>query len=62
MNYINDYKIFEALTEYDDMMGKILHLYGSIPLPKEKSAIVINKIITNISPKNASTVPIFIII
>ncbi len=47
MNYINDYKIFEALTEYDDMMGKILHLYGSIPLPKEKSAIVINKIITS---------------
>lgn len=47
MNYINDYRIFEALTEYDDMMGKILHLYGSIPLPKEKSAIVINKIITS---------------
>ena len=45
MKNIKHFKIFESLSKYDDMMGKILHLYGSIPLPKEKSSVVINKIV-----------------
>jgi len=49
MRYIKSYKIYESeiisnLT-YDELMGKLLHLYGSIPVPKEKSSIVIQKII-----------------
>jgi len=49
MKYLNDFKLFEnrKLTEYDDIMGKLLHLYGSIPLEKEKASIVIGKIVLN---------------
>lgn len=32
--------------EYDELMSKLLHLYSSIPLPKEKASTVIKKIIT----------------
>ena len=47
MKYLNGYRLFEAkkLNEYDNLMGKMLHLYGSIPLEKEKASIVIAKII-----------------
>lgn len=53
MRYIQNYRIFEnktliksteeQKTEY--LMGKLLHLYGSIPLSKQKSSIVIKKIL-----------------
>ena len=42
---ISNFKLFEALSKYDEYMGRLLHLYGSIPVPKEKSSIVIKKII-----------------
>lgn len=45
MKYINSFAIFEGLSLKDDLMGRILHLYGSIPVPKEKSSVVISKII-----------------
>ena len=47
MKYIKKYRIFEEaeLSEYDNLMGRILHLYSSIPLPKEKSSVVIHKIV-----------------
>lgn len=45
MKYIEKYAIFEKLTEKELLMGKILHLYGSIPVPKEKSSVVISKIV-----------------
>ena len=47
MNYIKEFKLFEQkqLDEYDEIMGKMLRLYGSIPIPKEKSSIVIGKIL-----------------
>jgi hypothetical protein len=49
MKYIKKYKLFESerLEElsYNELMGKLLHLYGSIPVPKEKSSIVIKKIV-----------------
>lgn len=37
----------KKLDEYDLLMGKLLHLYGSIPVQKEKASIVISKIILN---------------
>lgn len=37
----------KKLGDYDILMGKLLHLYGSIPVQKEKASIVINKIILN---------------
>jgi len=33
------------LEERDRLMGELLHLYGSIPVPKEKSSEVIRKIV-----------------
>jgi hypothetical protein len=53
MKYLNHFKLFEnkKLTEYDDIMGKLLHLYGSIPLEKEKASIVIGKIVLNSKEK-----------
>ena len=49
MRYVDNYKLFERKSinnmSYDDIMGKILHLYGSIPLFKQKSDIVIKKIL-----------------
>ena len=36
--------------EYDELMSKLLHLYSSIPLPKEKASTVIKKIITESTP------------
>jgi hypothetical protein len=33
------------LQEKDKLIGDLLHLYGSIPVPKEKSSIVIKKIV-----------------
>lgn len=49
MNKIKSFKIFEEakLNKYDELMGKLLHLYGSIPLPKQKASVVISKIIYN---------------
>jgi hypothetical protein len=49
MNYINNFHLFESrkLNEYDSIMGKLLHLYGSISLEKEKASIIINKIVLN---------------
>lgn len=51
MKYLKYFKLFESveieIDEYNDYMGKLLHLYGSIPVPKEKSSIVIKKIINN---------------
>lgn len=38
----------DRLEEEEQLMGKLLHLYGSIPLPKEKSSIVIKKIIEGV--------------
>ena len=50
MKFIKSFKIFETIhdpsIEYNELMGRILHLYGSIPVPKEKSAVVIKKIIS----------------
>ena len=49
MKFIKSYKIFELVhdqsEEYNSLMGKLLHLYGSIPVPKDKAAYVISKII-----------------
>lgn len=50
MKYIDNYKIFENSFSVDQMSeeelkGKILHLYGSIPLVKQKSNLVIKKIL-----------------
>lgn len=49
MKFIKEFKVFEQkkLDKYDEIMGKLLHLYGSIPLEKEKASIVISKIIHN---------------
>jgi hypothetical protein len=56
LKYINEFKIFEGSIqgrvetkkeEYDRLTGELLHLYGSIPLPKEKSSIVLKKIVQN---------------
>ena len=49
MKFLQPYRVFESKnsTTYNDHMGKLLHLYGSIPVPKEKAAIVIGKIILN---------------
>lgn len=56
MKFLKDFRIFEnsvksdpnlKLSPYDDLMGKLLHLYGSIPLQKEKAKIVISRIIYN---------------
>lgn len=45
MKYINSFALLEALSTKDELMGRILHLYGSIPVPKEKSSVVISKIV-----------------
>jgi len=49
MRFIKDFRLFESVHDvtptYNDLMGKLLHLYGSIPVPKEKSSVVIKKII-----------------
>jgi hypothetical protein len=49
MKFIKEFSLFESVHDntptYNDLMGKLLHLYGSIPVPKEKSSIVIKKII-----------------
>jgi len=55
MKYIDKYKVFEGEDiidmSYDDIMGRILHLYSSIPLTKQKSEIVIKKILYPNYPK-----------
>ncbi len=49
MKYIKKYNLFESSTEteipYYELMGRLLHLYGSIPVPKEKSSVVIRRVI-----------------
>jgi hypothetical protein len=49
MKFIKEFSLFESVHDntptYNDLMGKLLHLYGSIPVPKEKSSVVIKKII-----------------
>jgi hypothetical protein len=49
MKFIKEFSLFESVhdntTSYNDLMGRLLHLYGSIPLPKVKSSVVIKKII-----------------
>ena len=53
MNYIDNFKVFEQdkskeyseSEQYHDIMGKLLRLYGSIPLPKEKANDAISKIL-----------------
>ncbi len=47
MNHLINFKIFEAMHTWDKNMGRLLHLYGSIPLTKEKSSIVIKKILSS---------------
>ncbi len=43
MEYI---KLFEAaLSQREELLGKLLHLYGSIPVSKQKSSVVIKKIL-----------------
>lgn len=43
MEYI---KLFEAaLSQREELLGKLLHLYGSIPVSKQKSNVVIKKIL-----------------
>jgi len=53
MKYLESFKLFESRNsgEYNNYMGRLLHLYGSIPVPKEKSSVVINKIIYNSTGK-----------
>jgi hypothetical protein len=50
MKFIKEFSLFESIHDntptYNDLMGRLLHLYGSIPVPKEKSSVVIKKIIT----------------
>jgi hypothetical protein len=41
-------EVDDRSEEEEQLMGKLLHLYGSIPLPKEKASIVIKKIIDGI--------------
>ena len=49
MKFIKEFSLFESIHDntptYNELMGKLLHLYGSIPVPKEKSSVVIKKII-----------------
>jgi hypothetical protein len=49
MKYIKSFALYEGVHDgspiYNEIMGKLLHLYGSIPVPKEKSSVVISKII-----------------
>lgn len=50
MKFLKSYKVFESEgqspdDEYFDLMGRLLHLYGGIPVPKQKSSVVIKKII-----------------
>lgn len=47
MKYLEIFKLFENRGDLslDDLTGKLLHLYGSIPLTKEKSSRVINMIL-----------------
>lgn len=56
MKYINSYKIFESNLTLDEVkevfdreekIGYLLHLYGSIPISKEKASVVISKIVKN---------------
>lgn len=52
MRKIATFKIFESSNELKDkLMGDILHLYSSIPVPKEKSSSVIKRIILNSDKK-----------
>lgn len=57
MKFLKGFKLFEnidtniKLNPYDDLMGKLLHVYGSIPLQKEKARVVISKIIYNTNGK-----------
>lgn len=60
MKYINSYKIFESrlileevrkLSSREEKIGALLHLYGSIPISKEKASVVISKIIKNSRPE-----------
>ena len=43
MKYLNRFN--EALSNKEEILGNLLHLYGSIPLTKEKSSIIIGKIL-----------------
>jgi len=43
MKYLNRFN--EALSEKEEILGNLLHLYGSIPLTKEKSSVIIGKIL-----------------
>lgn len=43
MKYLK--KFFESLSEKEELLGNLLHLYGSIPLTKEKSSVIIKKIL-----------------
>ena len=56
MKFIKEFSLFESVHDntptYNDLMGKLLHLYGSIPVPKEKSSVVIKKIINTSMGKN----------
>lgn len=45
MEYLKMFKA--ALSQREDLLGKLLHLYGSIPVSKQKSSVVIKKIIYN---------------
>jgi hypothetical protein len=51
MKFIKSYQLFEGVHDksqvYNQLMGRLLHLYGSIPVPKEKSSVVISKIISS---------------
>lgn len=60
MKYINSYKIFESflileeikqLSTREEKIGALLHLYGSIPVSKEKASVVISKIIKSSRPE-----------
>lgn len=39
-----DYKQIN-ISDYDELMGKLLHVYGGIPVSKRKASVVIKKII-----------------
>lgn len=47
MKFLKSYKLYENSESktYQELMGEMLHLYSSIPLPKEKASVVISNII-----------------